>query len=42
VKCTISARADGAVYIGREAVFLIKICTGAVPEVPYLITLRFS
>jgi hypothetical protein len=36
VKRTISARADGAVCIGREAtpvgVFLIKICTSAVPH----------
>ena len=30
---TISARADGAVCIGREAVpVVIKICTGAVPH----------
>ena len=32
MKRTISARADGADCIGREAVFLIKICTGAVPH----------
>jgi len=36
VKRTISARADGAVCIGREAVpvgvFLIKNCTSAVPH----------
>jgi len=36
VKHTISARADGAVCIGREAVpvgvFLIKYCTSAVPQ----------
>jgi len=36
VKRTISARADGAVCIGREAVpvgvFLIKNCTSAVPQ----------
>jgi len=36
VKRTISARADGAVCIGREAipvgVFLIKSCTSAVPH----------
>ena len=36
MKRTISARADGAVCIGREAtpvgVFLIKICTSAVPH----------
>jgi len=30
VKRTFSARADGAVCIGREAVFLIKNCTSAV------------
>jgi len=32
VKRTISARADGAVCIGREAVYLIKNCTSAVPH----------
>ena len=32
MKRTISARADGAVFIGREAVFLIKNCTSAVPH----------
>jgi hypothetical protein len=36
VKRTISARADGAVCIGREAVlegvFLIRNCTSAVPD----------
>ena len=36
MKRTISARADGAVCIGREAipvgVFLIKSCTSAVPH----------
>jgi hypothetical protein len=36
VKCTISARAEGAVCIGRKAVlvgmFLIKNCTSAVPH----------
>ena len=32
MKRTISARADGAVCIGREAVFLIKTCASAVPH----------
>ena len=32
MKRIISARADGAVCIGREAVFLIKNCTSAVPH----------
>jgi len=32
VKRTISAGADGAVCIGREAVFLIKIRASAVPH----------
>ena len=32
MKRTISARADGADCIGREAVFLIKNCASAVPQ----------